>query len=64
MLELVLLPHDVLDVVDVGEVNPHGLVELLGSFGQRLSPQLSEQVAEVVAPMEDDPLDAFIEDQT
>jgi hypothetical protein len=53
---------EVFEVIDVGVVQLHQLVELLAGLGQAIAVHHFEHVGEVVAAVEDHPLDLGVED--
>ena len=63
-LEVLATLHKILDVVDVGEVDLERLEELRLALGKVAVGQHGQQVAEVVARVEGEPLDVVQEDDT
>ena len=55
---------DLLEVVQAGEVEVDGLIELLPGVREGLVPEELKQVCEVVAAVVDDPLDVLVEDKS
>lgn len=55
---------DVLEVVDVGEVGLHGLVEIVDGLRQLLPHHQSQQVGEIAGPVEDHPFHASVQHQS